>query len=102
MIVPDPPHCEQGWEIENMPCPWVSMPLPSQRGHTEGVVPGFAPVPRQVLQVVCIGTCKGICAPATAWSNVIETCVSRSAPRYFQSSARPDTLFLLRLKGYSE
>ncbi len=28
----------------------------------------------------CIGTCSGTCAPLTAWSKVIVTCASRSAP----------------------
>ena len=45
ITVPEPPQREQGWEIENMPCPCVSMPRPSQRGQTDGVVPGLAPVP---------------------------------------------------------
>ncbi len=81
MTVPEPPQREQGWEIENIPCPCVSMPRPSQRGHTDGEVPGLAPVPRQVLQVACIGTCSGTWAPAIAWSKEIETCASRSAPR---------------------
>ena len=35
------------------------MPRPSQRGQTVGVVPGLAPVPWQVAQVACIGTCSG-------------------------------------------
>ncbi len=48
ITVPLPPQREQGWEIENMPCPCVSIPRPSQRGHTFGVVPGLAPVPWQV------------------------------------------------------
>src|SRR5271166_3191010 len=81
ITVPAPPHNEQGWEMENMPCPWVSIPRPSQRGQTDGVVPGLAPVPRQVGQVACIGTCSGTCAPETAWSKVIDTCASRSVPR---------------------
>ncbi len=80
ITVPAPPQREQGWEIENMPWPWVSIPRPSQRGQTIGVVPGFAPVPRQVGQVAAIGTWSGTCAPATAWSKVIETCASRSGP----------------------
>jgi len=45
------------------------------------VVPGFAPVPLQVGQPARIGTCSGTCAPASAWSKVIDTCASRSAPR---------------------
>jgi len=44
------------------------MPRPSQRGQTIGVVPGFAPVPRQVEQVACIGTCSGTWAPEIDWS----------------------------------
>ena len=48
MTVPAPPQREQGWEMENMPWPCVSIPRPSQRGQTIGVVPGLAPVPRQV------------------------------------------------------
>ncbi len=56
-----------------MPCPCVSMPRPSQRGQTVGVVPGLAPVPWQVSQAARIGTCSGTCAPATAWSKEIET-----------------------------
>src|ERR1700752_2436125 len=81
MIVPDPPQREHGWEIENMPCPCVSMPRPSQRGQTVGCVPGFAPVPWQVGQLECIGTDSGTCAPEIAWSKLIETCASRSEPR---------------------
>ncbi len=89
ITVPEPPQREQGCEIENMPCPCVSMPRPSQRGHTIGVVPGLAPVPRQVGQVACMGTCSGTCAPEMAWSKVIETCASRSAPRSARGRARP-------------
>ena len=35
ITVPAPPQSEHGWEIENIPWPWVSMPRPSQRGHTD-------------------------------------------------------------------
>ena len=63
MIVPEPPQREHGWEIEKAPWPCVSTPRPSQRGQTIGVVPGFAPVPWQVSQRACIGTCSGTCAP---------------------------------------
>ncbi len=80
ITVPAPPQREHGWEIENIPCPCVSIPRPSQRGHTDGVVPDLAPVPRQLVQDACIGTCSGTCAPAIAWSKVIETCASRSVP----------------------
>src|SRR6185437_1183805 len=92
ITVPAPPHSEHGWEIENIPWPCVSMPRPSQRGHTFGVVPGFAPVPWQVGHAWCIGTCSGTCAPETAWSKVIDTCASRSAPfsaRGFVRTRRP-------------
>ncbi len=45
ITVPVPPHCEHGCEIENIPWPCVSIPRPSQLGHTDGAVPGLAPVP---------------------------------------------------------
>src|SRR5258708_19722468 len=89
ITVPAPPHREQGCEIENMPWPCVSMPRPSQLGHTIGVVPGFAPVPRQLGQLVFIGTCSGTCAPDTAWSKVIDTCASRSGPFSGRGRLRP-------------
>ena len=66
ITVPEPPQREHGWEIENIPWPWVSMPRPSQRGQTVGVVPGLAPVPWQVGQMSCIGTDSGIWAPEIA------------------------------------
>ena len=65
------------------------MPRPSQRGQTFGVVPGLAPVPWQVGQVACIGTCSGTCAPETAWSKVIETCASRSRARFGRARCAP-------------
>jgi hypothetical protein len=47
MIVPLPPHCEHGWEIENRPCPSASTPRPWHLGQISGAVPGLAPVPRR-------------------------------------------------------
>ncbi len=81
ITVPEPPQREQGWEIENMPWPCVSIPRPSHFGHTFGVVPGFAPVPWQVEQIAWVATESGTCAPDTACSKEIETSVSRSRPR---------------------
>ena len=81
MIVPEPPHCEHGWEMENIPWPWVSMPRPSQRGQMVGVVPGARRCRGRCRRCCAIGTDSGTCAPATAWSKVIETSASRSAPR---------------------
>src|SRR6478609_7814689 len=90
MIEPLPPHCEHGWEIENSPWPWDSMPRPWQRGQTVGDVPGFAPVPWQVLHIAEVGTLSGICAPSTDWAKVIETSASRSRPRSARGErARP-------------
>ena len=81
MIAPVPPQREHGWEIENSPWPWDSMPRPWQRGHTLGDVPGLAPVPWQVPQRCEVGTVSGICAPSTDCSKEIETSASRSRPR---------------------
>src|ERR1700757_4369718 len=50
ITVPEPPQFEHGWEIEKIPWLWDSIPRPSHTGHTFGVVPGLAPVPRHVGQ----------------------------------------------------
>src|SRR4051812_1084082 len=89
MIAPVPPHCEHGWEIENSPCPWDSMPRPWQRGHTRGLVPGLAPVPAQVVHVDDLLTDSGTCAPSTACWKLIVTSASRSRPRSARGRAPP-------------
>jgi hypothetical protein len=81
MIAPVPPQREHGWEMENRPWPWDSMPRPWQRGQTFGDVPGLAPVPWQVPQRCEVGTVSGIWAPSTDCSKEIETSASRSRPR---------------------
>src|SRR4051794_7885693 len=79
--VPVPPHWRHGWEIEKRPCDSASTPRPWQRLQTVGVVPGFAPVPWQVVQGADNGTLTGIWAPSIAWSKLTWTSVSRSRPR---------------------
>ena len=82
ITVPEPPQREQGWEIENMPWPWLPRCRAPRSADTPfGVVPGLAPVPWQVGQVSCVGTDSGICAPEIAWSKEIDTWASRSPPR---------------------
>src|SRR6185312_1613812 len=79
--VPVPPHWGHGWEIENSPWPCDSMPRPWQRGHTVGLVPGFAPVPWHVGHDE--GTCAatGTCAPSIACSHEMWTSLPMSRPR---------------------
>src|SRR4051794_9774372 len=89
MTVPAPPHCEHGWEIENRPWPWLSMPRPWHRGQTRGVVPGLAPVPEQVVHVEEVDTDSGTCAPSTAWSKAMRTSASRSRPRSGRGRVEP-------------
>ena len=81
ITVPEPPQLEHGRVIENRPWPSDSTPRPWQTGHTIGLVPGCAPVPRQVGQAAWVETETGTCAPSTAWSKESETVVSRSRPR---------------------
>src|SRR3954447_6960125 len=81
MIWPEPPHCEQGWLIENRPWPWFSTPRPSQRGQVVGEVPGLAPLPWHVAHRAALGTVTLIWAPLIAWSKLSGTSVSRSRPR---------------------
>ena len=92
MICPEPPHCGQGWLIENSPWLWESIPRPPHRGQTLGAVPGFAPVPPQTLQVAIFGTVTETCAPSTACSNESWTSVSRSRPRVGALASRPPRL----------
>src|SRR3954454_20055258 len=80
MIVPEPPQRWHGRVIENRPWPSDSTPRPWQTGHTVGLVPGWAPVPRHVGQAACVATETGTCAPCTACSKERETVVSRSRP----------------------
>src|SRR6516164_1361053 len=56
ITVPEPPQFEHGWEIEKIPWLWDSIPRPSHTGHTLGVVPGLAPVPRHVGHGWEVGT----------------------------------------------
>src|ERR687895_1827914 len=81
ITVPEPPQRAHGRVIENRPWPSDSTPRPWQTGHTDGAVPGRAPVPRQVPQAACVETLTGTCAPSTACSKDSETVVSRSRPR---------------------
>src|SRR4051794_1523953 len=81
ITVPEPPQRAHGRVIENRPWPSDSTPRPWQTGHTDGAVPGRAPVPRQVPHAACVATETGTCAPSTACSNDSETVVSRSRPR---------------------
>src|SRR3954453_6883177 len=89
MTVPAPPHCEHGCEIENSPCPWLSMPRPWQRGHTRGVVPGLEPVPEQGVHVEDVDTASGTCAPPTAWAKETLPPASRSRPRSGRGGVEP-------------
>ncbi len=58
------------------------MPRPSQRGQIVGEVPGLAPEPWQVSQVVVLGTVSDVCVPSIAWSKLeVGPPVSRSRPR---------------------
>ena len=50
ITVPAPPQRSHGRVMEKRPWPWDSTPRPWQTGQTTGVVPGSAPVPRQVGQ----------------------------------------------------
>src|SRR3954454_8042070 len=70
--VPVPPHWRHGWEIEKSPCDSASTPRPWQRLHTVGLVPGFAPVPRQVGHGAASGTVTETWPPSIACSN--DTC----------------------------
>ena len=81
MICPAPPHCGHGWLIEKKPWLSESIPRPLQRGQVTGIVPGFAPVPLQVLQVDCFGTVTATSVPSIAWRKPSVTSVSRSRPR---------------------
>src|SRR3954447_24855342 len=81
MIAPEPWQREHGWEMENRPWPWDSIPRPWHLGQTFGEVPGLAPVPRQVGHGWLVATLSGPCAPWMAWSKVIATVDSRSLPR---------------------
>ena len=54
---------------------------PGSASRPSAMVPGFAPVPRQVGQGADSGTETGTCAPSMACSNETCTSVSRSRPR---------------------
>src|SRR3954463_8116200 len=80
ITVPLPPQREHGRVMENTPWPCASTPRPLQTGHTLGVVPGRAPLPRQVVQALCVATVTGTWAPSMACSKDSVTVVSRSLP----------------------
>src|SRR3954468_11334712 len=80
ITVPAPPQRVHGCEIENRPWPCDSSPRPWQRGQTFGDVPGFAPVPWQVVHRDGDGTASGTWVPVIASSKEIVTSASRSAP----------------------
>ena len=92
---PRPPQRGQGWLIEKKPWLSESIPLPWQRGHTVGAVPGLAPEPPQVAHVACFGTVTLTSAPSMACSKDSWTSVSRSRPRAGASrgpARRPKTV----------
>ena len=101
MTVPEPPQRWHGRVIENRPWPSDSTPRPWQTGHTIGLVPGSAPVPRQVGQAAWVATETGTCAPSTAWSKESETVVSRSRPRSAAGRVRapPRPPVVLKMPG---
>ena len=80
--MPRPRHAVQGSVIaKRPPVADVCMPLPSQSGHTRGTVPVRAPVPRQSRHAASLVVRSGTVTPSTAWSKLIRTSVSTSAPR---------------------
>src|SRR5215213_211733 len=97
MIVPEPPQRWQGRVIENRPWPSDSTPRPWQTGHTIGLVPGCAPVPRHVGQAACVATDTGTWAPCTAWSKESDTVVSRSRPRSAAGRVPPRPAVVLKI-----
>src|SRR4051794_19510754 len=66
MTAPEPLQREQGCVIENRPWPCDSIPRPWHFGHTFGLVPGLAPVPRHVGHGCDVATLNGTCAPCIA------------------------------------
>src|SRR6478609_7385799 len=81
MIDPVPWQFVQGSENANEPWFRVVNPVPLHTGQSRGDVPGFAPTPWQVGQVVRSVMPSGTVTPVTASLNAIRTSVSRSAPR---------------------
>src|SRR5215217_4557540 len=89
ITVPEPPQRLHGRVMENRPWPSDSTPRPLQTGQTIGLVPGSAPVPRQVGQAAWVPTETGTWAPSIACSKESETVVSRSRPRSAAGRVRP-------------
>src|SRR3972149_6067354 len=82
---PLPPHVPQVSTLMNLANPealtfWTS-PAPRQRGQTVGSVPGFAPVPPQVLHRSVRGTSILALMPWAACSRVSSRSYRRSVPR---------------------
>src|SRR6478609_2331233 len=81
MIDPVPWQLVHGSEKANEPWFRVVNPVPLQTGQSRGEVPGFAPTPWHVGQVVRSVMPSGTVTPVTASLKAIRTSVSRSAPR---------------------
>ncbi len=79
--MPRPRQSRQGSAKANPPALRLDMPVPLQRGQTRGLVPGLAPVPRQVRQAPVPASWIGTVTPLSASPNANVTSASRSAPR---------------------
>src|ERR1700712_4907257 len=82
MIDPEPWQLVHGSENANEPWLRGVKPVPLHTGQSCADVPGFAPVPRQVGQVLRSASRSGMVTPETASPNEILTSVSTSLPRF--------------------
>src|SRR5690606_11458716 len=80
-IVPTPWHSRHGSEKLNDPWLRVTSPVPPQTGHVRGLVPGLAPLPRQVSHTPGARRVSGRVAPCTASAKSMVTSASTSRPR---------------------
>src|SRR5437763_16991836 len=80
-MVPRPE--QRGHARLNEKGPWLSStaPRPPHCGHTTGVVPGAAPLPRQVWHAISLVRLTVVVTPLTASRNERCSSVSRSSPR---------------------
>src|SRR6195952_615047 len=82
MMEPEPWQLVHGSENANEPWLRVVRPVPLHTGQSCAEVPGLAPVPRQVGQVLRSARRSGTVTPETASPNAIRTSVSTSLPRF--------------------
>src|SRR6185437_3265006 len=79
--IPRPRQVAHGSENANAPWSRLDWPVPWQSGHTFGMVPALAPVPRQTLQGPSSVSRSVTVEPSIASLNDSEASVSTSAPR---------------------